>query len=226
MTRKIRMTVVCVMAIAAVTNAATIHNNRTIFEAALGDKITDDYENPGYAGFVPATNAAMSAVLGETAYTTTGLVEHNIVYYLPENTSDNYYCAGCNGSYQLDFTTTSVGDASGVFGAGFDVDANTSYQPYHAFVTFGDASTADFELPAANSFWGITSSINIASIHVGLADGLATTDGSFSHDNLTIGNVIPEPATGALLVLGLAGLAGRRSRQALHILGGSQKAHA
>ena len=217
MRRMARMTVVCVMAIAAVANAATIHNNRTIFEAALGDKVTADYENPGYAGFVGVTNVVMSAVLGETAYTATGWLDWNMV--VTTGSSDNYYCSGCNGSYQLDFTSTSVGDASGVFGAGFDVGLNLAGSPYHAFVTFGDASTTDFELPATSlgfpSFWGITSPLNITSIHIGLANGVATNvEGSFSQDNLTIGNVIPEPATALLLGLGIlaVGMSRRTSK--------------
>ncbi len=131
--------------------AATItYTNRATFEATLGTKVTDDYSSAGYNPdnnvntFDLLSNAAMSAVLGETDYTTTGFPNFNIV---ADQDTNARYCAGCNGSFLLGFTTTSVGTASGVFGAGFDIRLNSSTLPYTAFVTFGDATTANFTLP-------------------------------------------------------------------------------
>ena len=98
-----------------------------------------------------------------------------------------------------------------MFGAGFDVEVNSSALPYHAFVTFGDNSTFDVALPAGASFWAITSSLDIQSIHLGLANGGTTQQGSFRMDNLTIGNVVPAP--GVLALLGVAGFAYRRRRR-------------
>src|SRR5207248_5386743 len=51
--------------------------------------------------------SAMSAVVGETEYTSTFYNDTNLVFHFPGST-DAIYCSGCNGSYQLSFTTTSV----------------------------------------------------------------------------------------------------------------------
>ncbi|MCH8210982.1 MAG: PEP-CTERM sorting domain-containing protein [Planctomycetes bacterium] len=103
-----------------------------------------------------------------------------------------------------------MGTASGVYGAGFDVLTNSSALPYHAFITFGDNTTLDVALPVGASFFGITSKLDIQSIHLGLAGGGFTTLGQFQIDNLTIGNI---PAPGVLVLLGLAGFASRRRRR-------------
>jgi hypothetical protein len=119
--------------------ATTTYSSRSNFVAALGTSITDDYET-GYAQF--ETDATMSAVLGETQYHATGFTDNDIV---DTNGSNHYYCAGCNGSFTLDFTATSVGTAAGVFGAGVDILENAKSDfLYTAFVTFGDNSTHDF----------------------------------------------------------------------------------
>ena len=202
------------LGVIASANATVIHNSRAIFEGTLGASVTDDYEDSGYV-FIQS-NADMTAVLGETSYTSTGHNDLNIVF---SSAGSQRYCAGCNGSYLLDFTSTSVGSASGVFGAGFDVFANVPTRDgdsYYAYVTFGDASTTNYLLSNAGSFWGITSSRLISSIHVGLINGGTTVNGSFSHDNLTIGAAAvdaPEPVTLALLGLGLLGIGFNRGRR-------------
>src|SRR5690606_13616431 len=95
--------------------AATVtYNNSASFTAELGFSVTDDYENPSYV-FIQS-DAVMSAVLGETEYESTGFSDLNIV----DGITEHYYCAGCNGSFILDFKSTSVGTTSGVFGVGFD----------------------------------------------------------------------------------------------------------
>ena len=120
--------------------------------------------------------------------------------------SSNFYCAGCNGSFRLTFTSTSVGTASGVFGVGMDIISNSpSTSPYTAFVTFGDNSTQDFLLPGDGTFWGITDSTLIKSIHIALSNN-GTQGGYFVIDNLTIGaSAVPEPASGVLVLAGIAG---------------------
>src|SRR4029078_417679 len=79
------------------------------FQTDVTFTVTVDYSNPGYM-FIK-TDAAMSVVIVETDYMTTGFMNLNIV-------SGGAYCAGCNGSFQLSFTTTSVGTPAGVHGAG------------------------------------------------------------------------------------------------------------
>lgn len=177
----------------------TIYTDRSLFEASLGASVIDDYSNPGYVS--KQSNAYMSSVLGETEYTSTGFIpfaEVNLVVdLLPQPNS--YYCAGCNGSFVLSFTSTSVGTPDGVFGVGFDFFNNISPLLYNAFVTFGDNSQQNIPLPYADysnffdSFFGITSSLSVKSISFGLPNGQPTNQGSFGIDNLTIGSPVPGP---------------------------------
>ena len=205
-----------------VANAATItYTDRATFEGTLGASVIDDYSSSGYNPNndvnIPdvLTNAQMNAVLGETDYSTTGFANNNIII---RQDLDPQYCAGCNGSYLLGFTTTSVGNSSGVFGAGFEFANIIPANLYHAFVTFGDSSTADFALPLAadtdvlTAFFGITSDLLISTMHLGLANGGTTQGLYFVMDNLTVGAIIPEPSTLTLLATGLL-IIGRATRR-------------
>ena len=178
----------------------TFYTNRTSFEAALGTTVTDDYGTPPYpAGFGIYNNAPFSAYLGETDYQSTGFANLNIL-------SGGAYCAGCNGSFQLSFLTTSVTQGgTGVYGVGLDIVRNDSWVPvpYYAFITYGDGTTDDIALPVVPdgglSFFGVTAPELIASIHFGLSGGGSTTSGSFQIDNLTIGDALQEqPGLGDL----------------------------
>ena len=112
-------------------NAGVTYSDRTTFEATLNSTVIDDYENASYVFL--QTDAVMSGVLGETQYTTTGFTDNNIVF---QNNSEHGYCGGCNGSFLLDFTSTSVGDATGVYGVGFEY-YNIGDPLYSAFITYG-----------------------------------------------------------------------------------------
>lgn len=201
--------------------------DRTSFDAAIRDAIVDDYTNPGYS--FSQSDAVMSAVLGETGYTSTTWSNNNIVVR-----TDTYYCAGCNGSFLLDFTSTSIGSASGVFGVGFEYFNGRASQDLFAFVTFGDGSSSNFQLDYVPStgnplshFFGVTSAAGIASLHVGLANGVPVEVASraIGIDNLTIGcdpsqnsctglpTSVPVPATLALFGLALAGLGWTRRQR-------------
>ncbi|NES19035.1 MAG: PEP-CTERM sorting domain-containing protein [Symploca sp. SIO3E6] len=200
--------------------AFSIFSDRSTFESQLDNFIVDDYSNPGYlAGdnfdginFDSHTDTNISSIIGETQYTTTGFDNNNLIAGQP---GAPYYCAGCNGSFLLDFTSTSVGNSSGVSGVGFDIEG-TAEDVFgnFAFVTFGDGSSDNFFLPErVDEFWGITSDLLISSIHFGLEDGGANTDNDVQRmalDNLTIGSSetatsVPEPAsTLALLAFGAA----------------------
>ena len=150
----------------------------------------------------------MSSIVGETQYTSTAIDNLNIISTQDQN---HFYCAGCNGSFLLDFTSTSVGTSDGVFGVGFDFE-NSGSVVYTAFVTFGNGSSENIDLSPTflnqRKFFGITSDVLISSIHFGLTDGATTTEGTVERDNLTIGSSanpkdVPEPvSTLALLAVG------------------------
>lgn len=164
----------------------TIYSDSTLFHSLFqpGDFIRDDYsQGLGYpAGFHILTNAEMTAILGETEYFTTGFDNWNIL------NNNIYYCAGCNGSYRLTFTNTSVSTAGlGVEAVGVNIRANEVNLPYLAFVTYGDGSTENIPLPAGHSFFGLTSPDLITSIHFGLINGQASQNGYFEVSLLTIG---------------------------------------
>jgi hypothetical protein len=163
--------------------AYTLFDDPTAFQSQLDTLIIDDYSNPGYprsSDFYILSNAEMSSVLGETQYITTGFNNLNLIL----NNNNGAYCSGCNGSFLLDFTQTSVGTTLGVFGAGFNILNGTNF---FAHVTFGDNSTQDFSL-VGKTFFGMTSALNIKSFNIGLPGGQATTSGSIVIDNLTIGS--------------------------------------
>jgi hypothetical protein len=193
--------------------ASVLYNDSSIFNATLGTSAVDDYENSGYA-FIQ-NDAQMTSVLSETSYTTTGFNNLNIVGGI---SSFHYYCAGCNGSFLLDFTSTSVSGANGVFGVGFNY-FNIGSPLFDALVTYGNGSTEDIALASGffnGNFLGITSDLEIKSIHFGLANGGTTQLGSFGLDNLTIGNSrsVPEPSAFLLMGLGLIGLSASRRKKA------------
>ena len=160
------------------------YTGRTAFEEALGTMVTDDYGSPPYPpGGGIYSDAAFSAFLGETDYHTTGHVDWNF------RLSSERYCAGCNGSFELSFQTTSVTEGgTGVYGVGLDLVGNNGY---YAFITYGDATTDDILLPVGDSFFGVTAPELIVSIHFGLSGGGSTTSGYLEIDNMTIGNAAP-----------------------------------
>jgi hypothetical protein len=183
------------------------------FLAQLGSQFTDNYSNPGY--FISGDPAQlsdkdMSAVIGETTYHSTGFSDTNIV---SSGSPSGIYCAGCNGSFELGFTSTSVGSSNGVFGVGFDVVFASPGE--YAFVTFGDGSTTTIRnyLLTSGTYFGITSTLGIKAIDVGLINGGITPDPTNPNDpgnfgeiaNLTIGAPVPEP-TGWLLLATVVGL--------------------
>jgi MYXO-CTERM domain-containing protein len=157
----------------------TYYNSLVNFQADVTLTVTDDYSNPGYV-FIQ-NNAVMSAVIGETDYESTGFNNLNIV-------SGGYYCAGCNGSFELSFQTTSVGTAAGVNGVGVYLQVHNMAVPYYAYITFADGTTANIALPAAGNFWGVAAPERIERIHFGLSMGGTTQAGSFGIDNLIVGD--------------------------------------
>jgi hypothetical protein len=193
------------------------YDSASTFAGAVGTSITDNYQNPGYT-LSGMTDAQMSAVLGQTTYTTTGFTNNDIVFNFGGTLA---YCGGCNGSFTLGFLNTSVSLSGGVFGVGFNF-LNGGSPQYDAFVTFADGSTQNYLLPISNdlsAFFGITSDLLIASIAFGLADGGTTQSGTFAITNLTVAAATaatPLPAAlplfaGGLGVLGLLGW--RRQRR-------------
>ena len=171
----------------------TFYGSSAGFTAAVGTQVVDGYDSPPYdAGWNLYNDVTMSAFLGETDYQTTGFTNWNIV-------SGGTYCAGCNGSFRLIFTSTSVTSGGAVYGVGVDVATNT-VPFYVAFITYGDATTQDVTMPASGSFWGVTAPEGIVSVHIGLAGGGGTTSGSFQIGTLRIA-AAPAAGSGADLSL-------------------------
>ena len=214
------------MGLLATTAQATLLSDRTTFENMMATVITDDYSDTGY-DFTMADDA-FSAVLNETQYTSVnGSFIGNFT-----NASEQYYCAGCNGSFSLDFTSTSIGNDKGVYGVAFDyfygpVTTNTPLVELFAFVTFGDGSSENFalspvDLDAENwNFFGVVSDQLISSLHVGLQNGQPTEDASVGIDNLAIGAMaVSEPSSvagGVLVALSLLRLNRSRGQRKQHV---------
>lgn len=186
-------------------STTTFYDNEAALMAALGAYVTDDYSSSYPAGFGIYSNAQMSAYFGETDYNTTGFTDWNIV-------TNGIYCAGCNGSFELLFNDTSFTQNNGVYGFGMNfTNVDTAFL-YTAFVTFGDGATQNYVLGHASVFtpgyFGITSDAAIYSVHFALSN-VATTNGGFTIDNLTIGSLtgaVPEPGTWAMMLLGFGGI--------------------
>ena len=193
--------------------ASVISTDRASFTSGLSSYLNDDYENPNYrhgdridlSSLDAFSDTAMTHVLGETSYKTTGFANLNLMV----GTTNHHYCAGCNGSFLLDFSNTSLSQGNGISAIGFDFFKSSAY---FATVSYSNGSTDNFQLSSGDGFWGITSTQVIKSIHFGLLNGQTTTSGYLEIDNLTLGQVrAPEPGTSALLGVGLLGLAlGRR----------------
>lgn len=199
--------------------ASTTFSDRSAFYKSGGVYVIDNYENPSYKSVM--TDAAMSAVLGETDYFTYG---GNIVNYnniLPDFGVDgsNAYCSLCYGSFRLSFTSTSLTNVDGIYGIGIDITENGGaifpYR-YSALVTFADSSTASVGLPyvaarypaiPSHEFWGITSIKNIRSIDF-ISYSSSGPDRTFLIiDNLTImAAPVPEQSTLLLICLGLCAI--------------------
>lgn len=196
--------------------ATTTYGSSATFLAALTSSVTDEYgEDSGYSGvFQTLSDADMSAVFGQTEYTSTGFSNNNILF-------SGAYSAGAagSGSFILGFLTTSFSNANGVSGVGFDVLFNDNgLLPYDALVTFGDNSQAIYGLGTGGGvggYFGITSTNRIKAINFGPGGGISQT-GAFAIDNLSVGGV-PEPASWAMLIagFGFVDAAARRRRTAV-----------
>ncbi|MFZ0913430.1 MAG: PEP-CTERM sorting domain-containing protein [Candidatus Korobacteraceae bacterium] len=178
--------------------ASTVYDNEADFFAAIGTKITDNYTNPGYV--LVQTDAQMTSVLGETRYESTTFPNNDIVF---QNGQQYNYCAGCNGGFNLYFTSTSLGTSKGVYGVGFLVTINDGSLLAYDLITFGDGSTDLLPMPT-QGYFGITSDKLIAEMQmVDLNGQIPPGDGSWNLaiTDLTIGaSPIPEP--GSILLLG------------------------
>jgi hypothetical protein len=208
----------------------TFYADRAAFLTQVGGSFTDDYTayNPGVF-----TNAAMSAVLGETSYETLSFPDLNIVGNVFQKGDGSNYCAGCNGNFRLTFGSSSFSNGTGVYAVAVDIILNKSSDtlPQLAgavLISFADGATQVIMIPPIgydpqsgmykeeSYFLGFSDSRGIASMTIG------TEPLSQRHfwviDNLTIGSAPPavsEPAALFLFGLGFAAIGYPRRRPAL-----------
>ena len=214
--------------------------DRATFIANLNQTITDDFSAPGYRGGTGAvlSDAAMTNVLGETAYSSTTFSNLNLVSDMTYRPGDYGYCAGCNGNFRLSFADSSLSSNGGVYGLGLDIVIHTSRR-----VSFGDDNPANPSYPGTIRFEftdGTTSDLTIppdigyyyaGSFFVGAIDStgikaltIGTEPESQRHfwmiDNLIIGEApvssVPAPPAFILMLtaLGLLGLSKRFRQEA------------
>jgi hypothetical protein len=201
----------------------TLFSQRQAYYAASGPRVIDNYESPDYQSVM--TDAAMSAVLGETDYTTYGgnVVDYNNILPGFGVGRSHAYCSLCYGSFRLSFGDTSLASNGGVFGVGIDITANGGLVLPHvhsATVTFVGGAVATYLLPYVAEayparpnpqFWGITADAGIHSIDF-VSHASSGPERTFLIiDNLTFSAPVPELSTLALLAAGLCALAAVRS---------------
>lgn len=129
--------------------------------------------------------------------------------------SSLYLSAGFLGTSQIDeaLTVTFGAGVKAVGGNFFTVDLGDTLQSVNVTVTLSDATTVSFTPTSfADSFRGFVSTVDISSVTVS-APGQSLYA---SMDNLTVGTIaaVPEPASWALMGLGVIGLLAARRRGA------------
>jgi PEP-CTERM motif len=204
----------------------TFYTDRTAFLDAVRQSFTDTFSDYGatVGTAVQLSDAAMQAVKGETRFEPLSLPGLNLVTDYSLRPGEFGYCAGCNGNFKLWFDDTSLTIAGGVFGVALDVLLHTSRRasigddptanptfPSEILVEFANGQTTSIVVPAdvgyyntETYFFGITDARRIRSLTVG-TESMADRH-SWLIDNLTIATQVPEPATSALMLVGLASL--------------------
>jgi hypothetical protein len=190
----------------------------------LGDIYVVNFKDPKYN--LDMTDAEMLELTKEVRfYSTAHPNEHHVQQDPSKWWYRDHYCS-CEGSFGIDFSQSSLSNERGVNGIllryltyGDHISAQ-----YSARVTFGDGSSAHYDLrwdPFDSYWWYITSDLGIKSVHLGY-NGEVTSEGNFRLEQVAIGGWIPvasvsETGSLGLVLTGLFGLFASRKLKSLSI---------
>jgi hypothetical protein len=209
------------LAIAIITACATTHDaeaattytdSSAFFAAISASNYTETFDSIPGANFVTTPTNFSGNGFSFTA--TTPNTEGNQLYGLNNGGGSDRWLSTFFSEYGLFFTNFSP-NVSAIGGNFFatDVDGNYVNTPIRVSILLSDSSTfsTDYTPSGANSFLGVTFNTNV-SVSSLVISNLNDPPQFPTANNLTMGVVVPEPSTYALLGLAAVGYAIRRRR--------------
>lgn len=172
------------------------YSNSSAFNATLNSSFTETFAS------LPSTDAEVQSPtnfsgngFAFSAVTTSNKVDSSL-YSIGPSASDRWLTLlWADDSIVLTNLNASVRAVGGNF-FGTTQDGSTPPATLTLVASFLDATTFTTNVPASgsNTFYGLTFDSQLTSLSIGADPAFATID------NVTVGTVIPEPGTGALLI--------------------------